>query len=272
MDAMDRFGEALVEAAGRRAASSRAQAPARLARQRVALAVLAACALGAALLLGARAGGGGAVAQAIAFRTEPGGEIIATVTEPFAAQSTLDAAFARRGLRIKVTLLPASPGAVGTVVFVGESGRGGPQIEPLQGGRCLSGGGGCAIGVRIPGDFKGEAQIVLGRPARAGEPYDTSQSAFSPGEPLHCSGLLGARASVAAAALARTGLAVSWREDSTTAGGSSTSRTVPAPAPGSYVWDAGLTSAGHLSVTVQSSPWPDTPGSGSQYDDGCRAR
>jgi hypothetical protein len=209
-------------------------------------------------------------AQAVTFRSSPSGDIIATVTDPFAAQAQLNAAFSKQGLKITVKLLPASPSTVGTVLASDESNSATSQITPLQGGHCLSGGGGCAIGIEIPRDFSGEGTIYLGRPAKPGEQYESTTSAFAPGEPLHCSGLLGARVSAALPVLQKDGLtAVEWRENAESAPGVSRSVTLSQPPAQNYTWDAELIEPGRLRVTTESAPWPNTPGAGSQYNRGC---
>jgi hypothetical protein len=208
-------------------------------------------------------------ANAVSFRTASSGEIIATVTDPFAAQAQLDAAFAKEGLHITVSLMPVSPSIVGTVLYVGES-RGGAQIQTLQGGHCLTGGGGCAIGLKIPHGFSGSGSITLGRPAKPGERYESAASAFAPGEPLHCSGLLGARVVSAIGVLEQDGFQMTWSE--VVPGPSklsSTSRSVAQPPTGSYIWGAELTAPGRLTLTTETTPWPNTPGAGAQYNNGC---
>ena len=139
--------------------------------------------------------------------------ITATVTAPFAAQSSLDAAFRAAGLDITVSLVPASPSAVGTVVEISEPSSG-PQIEALSGGTCVTGGGGpgnCPVGLKIPRDFTGSGAVTLGRPARSGEDYESSNSAFAPGESLHCSALIGATVATASSALASRGITPRWQ-------------------------------------------------------------
>ena len=141
------------------------------------------------------------------------GYIIATVTDPFAAQSSLDAAFRAAGLDITVTLVPASPSAVGTVVEISEPSSG-PQIDTLTGGSCVTGGGGpgnCPIGLKIPRDFSGSGSITLGRPAKSGEAYESTNGAFAPGEALHCSGLIGATVAAALPQLAARRITVQWQ-------------------------------------------------------------
>ena len=213
---------------------------------------------------------GPAPAEAVTFATAPSGAIVATVTEPFAAQSRLDAAFASQGLKITVNLLPVSPSIVGTVLGVGESNSGAAQIRSLQGGNCLMGGGGCPIGVEIPRGFTGTGSITLGRPAKPGERYQSSASLFAPGEPLHCSGLLGSSVADALPVLRSDTLTVvDWREVTESSPGVSSSVTLAAPPAQNYVWGAELVEPGRVRVDTERAPWPDTPGAGAQFNRGC---
>lgn len=208
-------------------------------------------------------------ADAVSFRTASSGEIVATVTDPFAAQAQLNAAFAKQGLNITVNLVPVSPSIVGTVLYVGGS-TAVSQIQSLQGGHCLTGGGGCPIGLKIPKDFTGRGAITIGRPARRGEEYESATSAFAPGEPLHCSGLLGASVASATPALERDKLTMKWNEvESDPSNTSSTTRTLEQPPTHSYIWGAELSSPGHLTLTTEPTPWPNTPGAGAQFNKGC---
>lgn len=87
-----------------------------------------------------------------------------------------------------MNLVPASPSIVGTVVYTGQSAGSSPIQTITAKGRCYTGGGGaeCPVGVRIPADFHGQAEIVFGRAARPGEQYEsTAVSATVPGEVMH---------------------------------------------------------------------------------------
>jgi hypothetical protein len=211
-------------------------------------------------------------AGAVAFRTVSGGEIVATVTDPFAAESQLKAAFAQRGFSITLKLIPVSPSLVGTVVYTSDNG-GASTIQPLQGGRCLNGGGGCAIGVKIPAGFTGQGYITLGRPARPGETYESQASVFAPGEALHCSGLLGARVATALSALQADNLAVEWRENTTetSTGGTSVShsKTDTTAPSNNYIWDADMAAPGKVMIWTEPTPWPADNTHGAQFNRGC---
>jgi hypothetical protein len=133
----------------------------------------------------------------------------ARIVDPLADQKRFKAAFAKYGLNIEVTLLPASPHIVGTIVFEDEderaqqSEREGAGIKMIDDPACRTpSGANCSIGLRIPLNFKGHAGIAIGRKAEPGEPYATT----SPKDAPH--GLGGMTVAQAEAALARKGLRV----------------------------------------------------------------
>jgi hypothetical protein len=105
----------------------------------------------------------------------------AKIVDPLADQKRFKAAFAAHGLHITVSLLPASPHAVGTIVFEDDDERAqrlaarGEGIKTIDDPGCRTGSGGhCSIGLRIPLNFDGHVAISIGREAKAGEPYATT--------------------------------------------------------------------------------------------------
>jgi hypothetical protein len=206
-------------------------------------------------------------AHGIAFRELADGAVIARVTDPFAADAQLKAAFAKHGFNITLKLLPVSPSIVGTVIYTSGAG-----IEPLQGGHCVSGGGACPIGLRISSEFTGHGYITLGRPARAGEVYESTASAFAPGEALHCSGLLGAQVAAALAKLRAERLAVQWREEVSSASLPASSRSLiinGRPPMQNYIWSADMIRQGRVSIWTEPTPWPATVRVGARFNQGC---
>lgn len=196
---------------------------------------------------------------AVSFRTAADGELVATVRNPFAAEKQLDAAFAAHGLHITVSLVPVSPSLVGTVVYSSDNG-GNDAIQAIGHGRCLTGGGGCPIGLKIPSAFTGRGYITLGRPARAGESYESTASAFAPGEALHCSGLFGARVSAAMSVLHARGLTVAqWRV------ANKVTSTAPAH---NYVWLVDPMTARTMRVWTEPTP-PTATSLSRSYNAGC---
>jgi hypothetical protein len=168
-----------------------------------------------------------------------------------------------------------SPSLVGTVVAVGGTQLGGSSqaindgIQTLVGpDGCADPDAGCAVGLKIPRDFTGQATIYVGRPAQPGETYDSANSAFAPGEALHCSGLLGTQVSTALPKLARYNVTVEWAH--TDAANNTTVDQTPPPAT-YYVWNATPTAPG--TVTIDARPTPpsaDLVAAGrTHFDQGC---
>lgn len=157
-------------------------------------------------------------AAGIAFERRTG-YLIARVVDLRTDPDAMRAAFRERGLDIDLELVPVSPSLVGEIVASSESD---PGIEHLpdrargcpQELRCGP------IGLRIPVGWEGEAQIVLGRKARASEAYVSAGDAFAPGEALHCAtGVVGARAAAAMNVLDRRGIDAIWHADEEVDGG-----------------------------------------------------
>jgi hypothetical protein len=141
--------------------------------------------------------------QLVDFATATNGDIVARITDPLAAKSQLDAVFEQHGLDIQVNVLPVSPSLVGTIIE--DTMPANANVRPLEGGTCIGQGQAgttvnaneCPIGLVIPADFHGSGSVYIGRSAQPGEAYESSGNGFSPGEVLHCSGLLSAPISAA---------------------------------------------------------------------------
>lgn len=255
-------------------ARRRTRLPIARTRRAVLIAVLAAC-LAAAVLASLDNGTTGAppaARAAIAFHTAPDADIIATVTDPYAAKQRLQAAFAQHGLDITLTLLPVAPSLVGTVVYTSGSSVS-DQIQPLTGGHCVTGGGGCPIGLRISSSFRGRGYIALGRAAKPGEQYESQASAFAPGESLHCSGLAGARVIDALPRLGAGKLKVTWRQDRTATSPegveTATSRVLPSAPTRNYIWEAVQTASNRMLIWTEPTPPTGENDHRSAVDRGC---
>jgi hypothetical protein len=125
-------------------------------------------------------------AQALSFTTR-NGYITVIVRNPEADPARYNAEFAAHHLNITLSLVPASPSIVGTLVEFDEP-AGGPRLIPIIArGRCHTGGGGsaCPVGVRVPLGFRGQGHLTFGRAARPGEQYESTAAATAPGEIMH---------------------------------------------------------------------------------------
>jgi len=132
--------------------------------------------------------------------TRHGHYIDVRVRNPVADPRRYRAEFRAHRLDITLKLVPASPSLVGTVVFF----DGSSAIKVLTAkGRCRTGGGGdvCPVGLRVPVDYRGAANLVFGRAARPGERFETTASATAPGEALHGLRVRGLRVSAVLALL-----------------------------------------------------------------------
>lgn len=119
---------------------------------------------------------------ALSFSTQ-GKYLVVKVKDPLADPARYKREFAAHGMKINLRLVPASPTVVGTVV---ESELPPSVMAVPAKGECFSGGGACPIGVKIPLTFHGSGSVTFGRAARPGETYASTNSAFAPGEALHC--------------------------------------------------------------------------------------
>jgi hypothetical protein len=139
------------------------------------------------------------------------------VANPMADARKYREEFARLGLNITLTLVPASPSLVGTLVYAATPTTG-PQITPITAvGKCWTGGGGsvCPVGVRVPLDFKGSAVLTFGRAARPGELYETTAPVTAKGEAMHGMTFIGKTAAAVTAMLAARHVTVGdyWFQD-----------------------------------------------------------
>jgi hypothetical protein len=162
--------------------------------------------------------GGAIKARAVVSFSSGGGYIVALIRDPNADSEALRQAFAEHGLDITLQLIPVSPSAVGTFVYFSWEDEavqeGGPAIETLASDdpTCTTmAGGSCQIGIRVPVDFQGHADIGLGRPAHPGEKYRSGNDGYAAGEALHCSGLYGMTVQAALPVLSDRGVTAIWR-------------------------------------------------------------
>lgn len=191
------------------------------------IAVAAAVAIAAAVLIAGSAGRPGqkvgplnigpaeASAAALTF-TEHGGYIDVVIRNPMASQARYRAEFAAHHLHITLTMIPASPSMVGTLVYEADNGHSGITLIRSR-HSCYTPGGGwgrCVVGLRVPAGYRGAAAFVFGRPARPGEQYQAAGSVTAPGEAMHGLRFAGATVGSVLAMLAQRDVTVpQYRKD-----------------------------------------------------------
>lgn len=184
--------------------------------------------------------------------------LVVRVRDPLADPARYRREFAAHGMHIDLRLVPASPSVVGTVV---ESELPASITTIPARGKCFSGGGACPVGVKIPLDYHGGGAITFGRAARPGEQYASTNSAFAPGEALHCVDIRGRTVDDALRMLQRHKVRVAlFHRDEKRPDGSVVGENGPrGNIPGTwYVSDADPYSPGEIMLWVQ----PDRPGPG----------
>ncbi|MEV0561731.1 hypothetical protein [Dactylosporangium sp. NPDC050588] len=136
--------------------------------------------------------------------TEGDGFLTVTIKDPAADPQRYRDELARRGLNIKIELVPANPENVGKVVFE-ESGA--PGLEPIEDpGRCTANGS-CQVGFKVPLNFSSYAVVAFGRTPLPGEFIEggsTEENAVG-------GSLIGKRVSEARQILAANGMTAEYR-------------------------------------------------------------
>jgi hypothetical protein len=169
-------------------------------RRRLALAAAGAGTLVAGLLALSLLGDRGEGAALAITRDDRG--IVVRIADADASPEELTAELQAAGIEAQVRAVPVSPSLAGKWIDI----EGFGQHEEIA----------HRVDLRLPAGFKGRLRLDVGRPARPGERYALTQSAFRPGEPLHCRGIEGLAPAEAETAIRRLGYEPTWRLASTT--------------------------------------------------------
>ncbi|WP_214408884.1 hypothetical protein [Sphaerisporangium fuscum] len=143
---------------------------------------------------------------AVVCSTDKGGDfVVARIVDPYADQKRLNDAFRACGFDIELKLVPASPSVERTIVMMdGEDG-----LLTVDDPSCTTASGGsCPIGLRIKKGFHGHAMVVVGREARPGEQYASTNTSTAKGEALEGARVDGITVAQAESLVRRKGLTV----------------------------------------------------------------
>lgn len=178
----------------------------RLALPGVALATAAFVAL--SWLLPTGAGFGPGPAAALDIRQEDGYYVV-EVKDLFADPDRYQEQLRGVGLDVTLRLVPSTPSMVGSIFPTSPTDeRYLDEIKTIDPPGACDKMGGCPIGVKVPVNFRGPAEIILGREASPGEAYANGTSIDALGEPLHCVPFRGKTVAEVRELLAQRGLTV----------------------------------------------------------------
>ncbi|MUL43041.1 hypothetical protein FZ103_18010 [Streptomonospora sp. PA3] len=190
-------------------------------------AVLAAGGVAATALMPASAPGPVAPQEAAALEIDVAdGVVVAEVKDPTADPQRYAEEFAEHGLKVDLSLVPASPSMVGKLVYLDSDmksqNRDDRDVEVIESPEQCTPDGGCPVGVRIPEGYRNHVQLVFGRAPGDGEKYEATGAEDTKGQDL-----VGMTVAEAELVLRNRGLAVAeYRvEKPAPAGGA------PAPSP-----------------------------------------
>ncbi|GAA0925331.1 hypothetical protein [Nonomuraea longicatena] len=120
---------------------------------------------------------------------------VITVKDLMADPSVYESELKARGLDITLTVTPTSANLAGSIFVMTD------DLDPLRSGEPVAAKGtitaisapgpchrfgGCPTGLKVPLDFEGKAEVILGRQAEAGEKYAMPPGIGMFGEPLYC--------------------------------------------------------------------------------------
>jgi hypothetical protein len=175
--------------------------------------------------------GGPGPARATALRfTADAKYLDIRIVDPAADPQRYRAELAAHGLDIDLSLAAAEPGDVGRVIFQEESVPGIKLIEAP--GDCTANGA-CGVGVQVPLDYRGHANIVFGRTPRPGETVEGDAPILAPAQKAQLHALIGQKVADARRQLAAHGQTPSYRVTVSHSAGHGVwiGKSLPVPAP-----------------------------------------
>lgn len=114
-----------------------------------------------------------------------GGHYVVMVRDLFADPATYQRELRQRGLDVEVRIVPTAPASAGRALYV-DGTRDNSAITAIPASGLCARLAGCPAGFRIPVDFRGHAEVLIGRAARPGERYGLMEHIDMEGRPFHC--------------------------------------------------------------------------------------
>ncbi|SCF27973.1 hypothetical protein GA0074695_5102 [Micromonospora viridifaciens] len=140
---------------------------------------------------------GPAPARADTLQVTPdGGYLEIRILDPVADPQRYREELARHGLDIELKLAPAAANQVGRVIFEEIDDNGSAvTIDTIEAPGDCTPTGNCSVGIRVPREYKGHAQIVFGRTPKPGEEVEGDAPVLSAEQEAALKALVGQRVS-----------------------------------------------------------------------------
>ncbi|NUW37414.1 hypothetical protein HTZ77_39345 [Nonomuraea sp. SMC257] len=220
------------------------------------VALLAAAFIGLSWMLPAGLGLGPGTAAALDIKKEDGYYVI-EIKDLYADSATYEAQLRDAGLDVTLDVIPSTPSWVGSIFPTSPTeNRYLDEIKTIdQPGGCDKMGG-CPLGVKIPENFQGPAEITIGREAKPGEPFENGTTIDGLGEPLHCMPYVGRTVAEVRGMLQERGVTIqNFTDMDPETGGTKES------VPDSWLVESGsMTEPGKATLDVYEGSAPQEPG------------
>ncbi len=156
---------------------------------------------------------GPAPAHANTLQVTPnGGYLEIRILDPAADPQRYKDELSRHGLDIELKLAPAAANRIGRVIFEEIDDKGSAtSIDTIEAPGDCTLTGNCSVGIRVPLDYKGHAQIVFGRAPMPGEENEGDAPVLSDDQEAALRALVGQRVSDVRQLLAARGQTATYR-------------------------------------------------------------
>ncbi|WP_187414745.1 hypothetical protein [Nonomuraea sp. PA05] len=187
---------------------------------------------------------------------QEGGYYVIEIKDLYANPKVYERELRSAGLDVTLRVIPATAAFEHMVFPTSPDNRHLTEIKSIYPPGPCEKLGGCAIGMKIPKDFAGTADIAVHRKARPGEKYQSVTTFSAKGEPMHCVPYLNKTVAEVLPLLKERGVRVNEYSDSTLVGNDDGSD-MRTSVPGTWHVDGGaLTEPGVAFLSVSEEPMP----------------